>query len=530
MRFSPLTVALAAALLAGCSTIETRLARFSPPLAGAVENLSLARKTALAPEQRAAHYLAAAAATSPLLDGAASPARTIYNSATAELTDLLRDADDGKLWDRPLTLSNGQSFRLRFQPGAPGGTWSPREFTDFEPAGKVRRQHLRQNFVDEGVGGTLVGVQRLDGSDAQQRARFEPKKGFVAPVTATLDFRGTDATLTLHDPTLHRTARVNGRTVPLSADLTAPLASIPVRNELLAGVLGMIRVEKYLSNTGLYLVRPYDPQRTLVVLIHGLASTPQMWVNVLNEVEADPALRGRFQFGAFQYPTGNPLLYSALRCREELTRFRQRHPGARVILVGHSMGGLVSRLQATDVRRTIWEATFKDRADELYARVAEDSVIKRSYFFAPDPQVRRLVFICVPHRGSELALGSIGAIGMRLITLPATMVTEFTRTLGDAIETVGGKPQIPNSINSLSPKNPTLVALDKLPILAPHHSIIGDRGRGNTPKSSDGVVPYWSSHLESAQSELIVPGPHGSHQLPQTVEELKRILRLQVSR
>ncbi len=530
MRFSFLTAALAAALLAGCSTVETRLGRSSPPLAGAVRDLSLARKAALEPEQRAAHYLAAAAATAPLLDGSASPARKIYNSATAELTDLLRDADHGKLWDRPLTLTSGQSYRLRFQPGVPGGTWSPREFTDFMPASKVRRRHLRQSFVEEGVGGALVGMQRLDGSDAQQRARFEPKRGFVAPVTATLDFRGTDATLTLHDPTLQRTARVNGRTVPLAADLTAPTASIPVRNELLNGVLGMIRVEKYLSKTGLYLVRPYDPKRTLVVLVHGLASTPQMWVNVLNEVEADPALRGRIQFGAFQYPTGNPLLYSAMRCREELTRFRQQHPGASVILVGHSMGGLVSRLQATDAQRKIWNANFKDRADELYARVPEDSVVKRSYFFAPDPQVRRLVFICVPHRGSEMALSSIGAIGMRLITLPATLVTEFTRTLGDVLETVGGKPQIPTSINSLSPRSPTLLAMDQLPILAPHHSIIGDRGRGDTPRSSDGVVHYRSSHLDSAQSELIVPGPHGSHELPQTVEELKRILRLHVGR
>ncbi len=527
MRFFHFTLALVAAALAACSTVsEPRLPPGSPPLALAAERLRIARKTTLDPEKRAAYYLSAAATTAPLLT--AEPARTIYNDATAELTDLLRDTGDGKLWNRPLTLADGQTFRLRFQPGAPGGTWSPREFTGFQPASQVRRRHLRQDFVQPGVGGTLVGVQRVDGSDARQRARFEPKRGFVAPVTATLDFRGSDATLTLHDPTLRRTARVNGRTFPLAADLTAPIASIPVRNELINGVLGMIRVEKYLSNTGLYLVRPYDASRTLVVLVHGLASTPQMWANVINEVEADPDLRGRFQFAAFQYPTGNPLLYSAMRCREELTRFRQRHPGARVILVGHSMGGLVCRLQVVDVQRTLWDASFKRRADALYARVPADSVVGRSYLFSPDPQVRRLVFICVPHRGSELALGSIGVIGMRLITLPATLVTEFTRTLGDALETVGGKPQIPTSINSLSPKSPTLLALDPLPILVPHHSIIGDRGRGDTPHSSDGVVAYSSSHLASAQTELIVPGPHGSHELPQTVEELKRILRLQL--
>jgi len=63
-------------------------------------------------------------------------------------------------------------------------------------------------------------------------------------------------------------------------------------------------------------------------------------------------------------------------------------------------------------------------------------------------------------------------------------------------------------------------------ITAPYHSIIGDRGKGDTPNSTDGVVPYWSSHLDGAKSELIVPGPHGSQNLPQTIAELDRILRL----
>jgi hypothetical protein len=67
--------------------------------------------------------------------------------------------------------------------------------------------------------------------------------------------------------------------------------------------------------------------------------------------------------------------------------------------------------------------------------------------------------------------------------------------------------------------------MDRLPIRAPHHSIIGDRGKGNTPRSSDGVVPYRSSHLASAESELIVTGPHGSHDLTPTIAELTRILR-----
>jgi hypothetical protein len=58
------------------------------------------------------------------------------------------------------------------------------------------------------------------------------------------------------------------------------------------------------------------------------------------------------------------------------------------------------------------------------------------------------------------------------------------------------------------------------------HSIIGDRGRGDTPDSSDGVVPYWSSHLDGARSERIVPSGHPAHQNKQGMEEVDRILRL----
>lgn len=73
-------------------------------------------------------------------------------------------------------------------------------------------------------------------------------------------------------------------------------------------------------------------------------------------------------------------------------------------------------------------------------------------------------------------------------------------------------------------KFPLLRALDRLPIEAPHHAIIGDRGRRDTPNSSDGVVPYWSSHLPSAQSEKIVPSGHEAMADPRAVEEIRRIL------
>ena len=61
--------------------------------------------------------------------------------------------------------------------------------------------------------------------------------------------------------------------------------------------------------------------------------------------------------------------------------------------------------------------------------------------------------------------------------------------------------------------------------------ISGDRGKGGNkdktkPYSSDGLVPYWSSHLDGAESELIVPSNHGAHHNAQAIAEVRRILLL----
>jgi hypothetical protein len=149
--------------------------------------------------------------------------------------------------------------------------------------------------------------------------------------------------------------------------------------------------------------------------------------------------------------------------------------------------------------------------------------------FKSNPRVKRIVFICTPHRGSYLASNWIGAVGVSLIRFPSTFLGETASEIMTSLQSNVGLKRLPTGINDLSPRCPVLIALDKLPIEAPYHSIIGDRTRGDTPNSSDGVVAYWSSHLEGAQSELIVPGSHSAYALPRTVVELKRILRLHLA-
>ncbi len=520
-RLRPSILLAAALILSGCG--QGIIPADPPSLA---KSARVARGKAATPEEQAALYLhlAATAARDMGNGNVPTPARDTYNKAVADLAVLLRSVDDGRLWNRPLTVTaEGRTYRLRFMPGNPQGVWSPDEFTSLVLAQTVAAKSIKRENRQEGVGGTLVGVRKED-----PRAPFAPFVGITAPVTATVDFNGTDAVLALRDPGDRTEARVNGATRTLAADFSAPLAYYPSPNEKLTGIMAAMRGGNYMASTGLYQLQPYNPDRIPLIFVHGLISTARMWRNVINEIESDPTLRGRYQCWVFNYPTGNPVAYSAMRFREELAKAEKIHGFPKgFVLVGHSMGGIVSRMQAVTLDHESWERAAPGVIGKLTAGSDKDDIIYRSLIFEANPHLKRAVFICTPHRGSEMAIGTIGELGMRLISLPVTLTSGISQTVVSSLGTfTGGKPQMPNSVTSLSPKNPTLKVIDQAPFRAPHHSIIGDRGRGDTPDSSDGVVPYWSSHLSTAKSEKIVPGPHGSCELPETIAELKRILHL----
>jgi hypothetical protein len=191
-----------------------------------------------------------------------------------------------------------------------------------------------------------------------------------------------------------------------------------------------------------------------------------------------------------------------------------------MILVGHSMGGILSRLQVSRL-------TLEDAQTVLpnVASLPETSVVRRTLVFEPRTDVSRVVFLFTPHRGSRLASSGVGAWAIRLIRIPDTLLTELGIGAEELSSTLRGS-RLPTSIHGLSPQSEFLRALNQTQPTVPTHSVIGDRGRGDGVASSDGVVPYTSSHLASAESELVVPTGHGGFAHPQALAELKRILRL----
>jgi pimeloyl-ACP methyl ester carboxylesterase len=457
--------------------------------------------------------------------------RLTYNAACIELAARVGKSTDGASLPATFSTPSG-TYRLEFNTGRPSGAWDPSLFAKLLPTDEIKNQRLVSKAPLAGYGGALVGVSL----PPNPRALLLPKVGVSAPVTAVVNFskpaRSGDpirAILTLHDPTKRNSALVAGEKRPLAADFTAPFGYYPNPGDV--GILGMLRPGEFLEKEGFFLVQPYDPKKIPIVFVHGLMSVPQMWLPVMAALESDPVLRGKFQFWVFAYPTGDPIAYSALQLRRALESVYKVYPRTRdMVIINHSLGGDLTHLQVIDTGDVLVKGIFKQNAPNIMA-LPPDDLIKQALVFKANPRIKRVVFVAAPHRGAPLAVNIIGRIGAALIHLPGQVISDIgTATIEEAAAAAGLKKNfLPNSINGLSPKSPLLISMNEVPIRVPFHSIIGVAGEPKAPleKTSDTVVPYWSSHLDAARSEKIVPYPHTAMFVkPEATDEIKRVLRL----
>ena len=201
-----------------------------------------------------------------------------------------------------------------------------------------------------------------------------------------------------------------------------------------------------------------------------------------------------------------------------------------MVVIGHSMGGCISRLLITDAGDKLWMQLFKKPPEQVPLTPESRKLFSDMLIFQHRPEIGRVIFISAPLRGSELASNWFGRIGSSLVRSPVTLLKAGRDALKITTFRAGELKlkRMPNSVDTLAPTNRFVMAINKIPITPgiPYHTIMGDRGRGDAPNSSDGIVPYWSSHMEGAKSELIVPSAHGAHQNPQAIQEVRRILML----
>jgi pimeloyl-ACP methyl ester carboxylesterase len=319
----------------------------------------------------------------------------------------------------------------------------------------------------------------------------------------------------------------------VASAILSPLAA-HVRAESLTA--SRLEVRFRYEPIGLSLVRPYVRGKTSVVFVHGLWGSPSVWRRMAEALASDPAIDARFQFWTFGYSTGNPIPYSGYVLRRDLDEARRRlDPGQsdsgfdRMMLVGHSMGGLVSKIVAVDSGDRLWRAVSDRPFGELTGDGKDIELLRDSFIFRAHPGVRRVVYIATPHRGSRLDQGSVRAIGTRLVVLPAALRSLHHRLV------VGNPPDffrepfrkgLPSSIDELAWYSPMLTSLSQLPHPAALkvHSIIAVRPGTPPGHQTDGLVSYESAHVAGAASEKLVTAGHMCLDRPDVISEVRRIL------
>jgi pimeloyl-ACP methyl ester carboxylesterase len=298
------------------------------------------------------------------------------------------------------------------------------------------------------------------------------------------------------------------------------------------GFARLVHPDKYKDTTLLYRLQPYDRKKIPILFVHGLQDTSATWMPMFNALLDEPLIRNNYQFWFFTYPSGYPFPYSAALLRHDLDLFDKAYPDHKpIVIIGHSMGGLLTRLMLTDSGgEDMWRYLFNESPAETSLSREDKELLESILIFKHRPDITRAIFLSTPHRGSIMASNWIGKIATRLVHLPKNLVEAGQEMTAVATETHGGfhLRRMPNSIDTLSPTSSFVVSMNKRPLASgiPYHQVIGDRGKNDSPNSSDGVVAYWSSHLDGAQSTRIVPSGHPTHQNSEGIDEVRRILKL----
>ena len=425
--------------------------------------------------------------------------------------------------------------------------WADRRLVDFVPMAELAVRGMRNRYRSPGVGAPLA-ARTVPREDVDVEHSLVGRRVRV-PATALLRLYDVHdgivsgrlrSTLEVYTASDAETVAVEGRTVPLEFEETATIASqlaeSPIWKRELWGFLG--RAETGDRLPVLASLTPYQRGRIPVVFVHGTASSPGRWADMVNDLLADPWIRHRCHFWFFMYDTGNPVAYSAMLLRDKLTDTVSRldpdnlDPCLRqMVVVGHSQGGLLTKLTVVDTGPRLWNSVSRVPLAGVPASDEFRTLLSRALFVQPLPFVRRVVFVATPHRGSFRTGAWVNGILRRLVRLPGNLVlmSRDTLTQGKGLfYAARTTARLPTAAENMTPGNPFLEGLAAIPVAdgVAYHSIIAVKGDGRAEDGNDGVVAYRSAHLEGAASELVVRSSHSTQSEPATIQEMRRILHV----
>src|SRR5438445_435885 len=461
-------------VVAGCAQIavvsEKRPAAL-PPTSGEDQAATQTIDRALVEEKKQptvalGAFIAAARDALRQLDRnpANAEARRDYNFAVARIFTVVRDA---KLdpWTQPMRVGANGEFVLTWNRD-PRPEWNLALY-DLIPADELdfKGTYVKDHVTKEGIGAPLVAKRELT---AQQASAFFTPPYIYYSVTATAQFEGSRCVISINDPLAAESVRVDGNSYPLAADFTASYAMLLAREKPeKLGLARMLRPQEYAATARVARLEPYNPNKTVLLVIHGLMDTPATWVPMLNDLRGDKDIRRNYQFWFYSYPSGYPYPYSALILRQELDAIEKRYPlTKKMVLVGHSMGGCISRTLITDTGNKLWMEGFGKPPEQTEMPAESKHLLEQAIILKHRPEIGRVIFMSTPHRGSDLASNWIGRIGWMLVKTPSKLIT-IGQTIREAATPDPAALQLkrfPNSVDTLAPNNRFVVAINKVPI------------------------------------------------------------------
>jgi pimeloyl-ACP methyl ester carboxylesterase len=424
--------------------------------------------------------------------------------------------------------------------------WAGYRLKDFIPSSDIEVRGLRNRYRIPGIGAPLAASLEPSSEIAtKEQSRIPPR--LKVPVTAFLrlvDPRGALASgklkgkLEFYTPDSARTVNIAGVDVPIEYETTSALAltleGAPVWDFELAGFRsGDFTVVQGNLQRGLFMLHPHLRGRMPLVLVHGTASSPARWAELVNELENDRRFWQNYEIWLFMYNTGNPIAYSALLLRDALTELVSELDPAgtdaglkNMMVMGHSQGGLLTKMSVIDSGMALW--AFSVSPEELDVSLETRDLLTRALIIKPLPFVKEVIFVATPHRGSYQALGILGNLASWLVNMPG----RFAKLSFDILTLqkqgifLGPFSGIPTSITNMNPNNRFIQSLSAIPIAdgVVAHSIIAVEGDGPPEKGDDGVVKYTSAHIDGVASEKVVRSSHSTQGHPDTIQEIKRIL------
>ncbi|MFC5050780.1 esterase/lipase family protein [Rubritalea spongiae] len=438
--------------------------------------------------------------------------------------------EEYELWNRPLRYKN---LQYSITHSSESSYTNADAIEKLYYAGRYRSMHLRPTIASHQQGVAMTAHFPQPNTTNHALDPFIPDIGYVFSVSAIPTWTSS------HQLNIHLKKSI--KHPKSSYNYTIPHTIIEgMTTELIyEGIEGVFRPEKELESIGLYAYEPIDPNRIPVILVHGLAASPNLWVSPTHKLLQDPIVRNNYQFYAFYYPTGLPLAGNAgiLKLQiqqlfDYLSKKGAQEKAEQMVVIGHSMGGLLTSLITRDYRGVEKDIYTKNLSD-LHSANPTIKAHRVLFEQAPLNCVTRAIFIATPHRGSEYADNWIGQLTSHFIKIPQQLANIDPKYYREDLTSLGRSILNPtggfDGIQILKFNNPTLefnLSVPKLPQVT-YHSIIGNRGiNGNLEKSSDGVVTYSSSHIDEAESEKVVPAWHNAQDNDQAISEMTRILKL----